>query len=519
MKFSCPSGSRPLDGYTLKRGIGIGGFGEVYFGLTDGGKEVAMKLIRNNLEMELRGMTQCLNLKHSNLVDLYDIRMDDDGQYWVIMEYIAGESLDKVLARHPNGVAPDLARQWFLGIANGIGYLHEQGIVHRDLKPGNIFFENGSIKIGDFGLCKCISENHRSAQSRNTGTAYYMAPEISTGNYNRQIDIYAAGIVLYEMLTGTVPFDGESVPEVLTRHMTDRPDMSNVPDAYVPILSRALAKNTAHRYKTMREFVRDVEAIGLENTIPVIVPTKPLYKANQIPENVTTKDSNSQPPPSVVPAPDVPAVGSIGETAATMLKALPLLAICSVLWGLLIRTSDVAILGQFFFLSVVTTWSVLAASRFWSKRVPESLSRRAALMFVGGLVGVFALWISGQPVPELIAGVVQANETSTSGSATTSVSSTREQLTTLLGYVAFFAIPFFLMRWWELTDRRRKRRFSLYFVVGVGLLSYLMTAFWPGNFGGLGLMTFIVTAVVVQLVSPWEPIKRVPVRKLRLPNA
>ncbi len=97
MKFTHPSGSRPLDGYTIKRGVGRGGFGEVYFGESDGGKEVALKLIRRNLEVELRGVRECLNLKHPNLVGLYDIKSDDMDDRWVVMEYVSGESLEAAI--------------------------------------------------------------------------------------------------------------------------------------------------------------------------------------------------------------------------------------------------------------------------------------------------------------------------------------------------------------------------------------------------------------------------------------
>ena len=86
MKFTYNSGQRPLDGYTLKRGIGRGGFGEVYYAISDGGKEVALKLVRGNQEVELRGMAQCLNLKHPHLVSLFDMRTDAQGDHWVVME-------------------------------------------------------------------------------------------------------------------------------------------------------------------------------------------------------------------------------------------------------------------------------------------------------------------------------------------------------------------------------------------------------------------------------------------------
>src|SRR5213076_1313686 len=127
MRFTYSSGQKPLDGYTVKRGIGRGGFGEVYFGLSDRGKEVALKLIRANLEIELRGIQQCLNLKHPNLVHLYDLHTDEQGNTWLVMEYVAGESLNHILARHPRGVAPDLACAWFAGLAAATHCLHDHG--------------------------------------------------------------------------------------------------------------------------------------------------------------------------------------------------------------------------------------------------------------------------------------------------------------------------------------------------------------------------------------------------------
>ena len=109
MKFNYSSGQRPLEGFTLKRGIGRGGFGEVYFAVSDGGKEVALKLVRGDHRVELRGVAQCLNLKHPNLVNLYDLRTDSQGDHWVVMEYIAGEPLSTVLNRHPKGLPPELS--------------------------------------------------------------------------------------------------------------------------------------------------------------------------------------------------------------------------------------------------------------------------------------------------------------------------------------------------------------------------------------------------------------------------
>jgi serine/threonine protein kinase len=197
MKFTYSSGQRPLDGFTIKRGVGRGGFGEVYFAVSDGGKEVALKLVRGESHIELRGVAQCMNLKHPNLVGIFDMRTDAQGDDWVVMEYVAGEALNTVLSRHPQGLPRELAREWFLGLARAVGYLHDHGIVHRDLKPGNVFIENGQVKVGDYGLSKSLTNSQGAANTQSIGTVHYMAPEISSGKYNKQIDVYASGVIFY----------------------------------------------------------------------------------------------------------------------------------------------------------------------------------------------------------------------------------------------------------------------------------------------------------------------------------
>jgi serine/threonine protein kinase len=276
MKFTYPSGARPLDGYTIKRGVGRGGFGEVYFATSDAGKEVALKLIRRNLDVELRGVTQCLNLKHPNLIALYDIKTDGMGDQWVVMEYVSGESLEEVIERCPQGLPLEEAMWWMRGICSGVSYLHDHGIVHRDLKPGNIFSDEGTVKIGDYGLAKFISCSRRSGQTESVGTVHYMAPEIANGRYGREIDTYALGIILFEMLTGHVPFEGESVGEVLMKHLTAEPDLTALAEPYRGIVERALAKDPDLRLKNVGELVALLPGGGDVISQPPRVESKPI---------------------------------------------------------------------------------------------------------------------------------------------------------------------------------------------------------------------------------------------------
>ncbi len=259
MKFSYPDGSRPLDGFTIERGIGAGGFGEVYCAVSDIGKRVALKKIQRNLDIELRGVRQCINIKHINLISLWDIRIDDHGESWVVMEYVPGPSLRDIIQQYPTGMDHSQVKRWFLSAASGVAYLHQQGIVHRDLKPGNIFMDEETqiIKIGDYGLSKFMAASRRSGQTESVGTFHYMAPEIGRGAYGKEIDIYALAIILFEMLTGDVPFDGESTQEIIMKHLTDDPRLDRIPHEYRQIISRSMLKDPLQRYHSIPEMLLD----------------------------------------------------------------------------------------------------------------------------------------------------------------------------------------------------------------------------------------------------------------------
>ena len=270
MKFAYASGARPLEGFTIKRGVGSGGFGEVYFATTDAGKEVALKRVQRNSDIEMRGATQCLNFKHPNLVALFDIKYDDDDAGWIVMEFVSGESLRDALDRYPEGMPHEEIRRWFTAVAEAVAYLHQHGIVHRDLKPGNVFDDDGMVKVGDYGLSKFISGSRRHDQTESVGTFHYMAPEIGKGVYGKEVDIYALGIILYEMLAGRVPFEGESSQEIIMKHLTDLPEVSGLPDGYREVVAQALSKDPQERFATAEEMHLTLRnALGWETQVTV----------------------------------------------------------------------------------------------------------------------------------------------------------------------------------------------------------------------------------------------------------
>ncbi|SFI07300.1 serine/threonine-protein kinase [Planctomicrobium piriforme] len=272
MKFTFPPESRPLPGFTIKRAIYRGGFGEVYYAITDAGREVALKLLQNNSDIELRGVQQCLNLSHPHLVTIFDIRQDADGDHWIVMEYIAGETLDAAIRKYPQGMPVETVRKWLPGLADGIEFLHRRGLVHRDLKPANVFLDGNVVKIGDVGLSKFIAPSQRSAQTQSVGTVYYMAPEVAKGCYGKEVDVYAAGVMLFEMLTGDVPFDGESTGEILMKHLTAAPDLSRLPPRLRPVIGKALQKSPEQRYAGLPELQRafDAAVLGKEDAAPEV---------------------------------------------------------------------------------------------------------------------------------------------------------------------------------------------------------------------------------------------------------
>ncbi len=508
MRFTYSSGQRPLEGYTLKRGIGKGGFGEVYFALSDGGKEVALKLVRGDREIEMRGMSQCLNLKHPHLVNLYDLRPDNHGDQWVIMENVAGETLGTVLARHPNGLPRELVREWFLALTRAIGYLHDHGIVHRDLKPGNIFLENGVLKVGDYGLSKSMSQSGRVAQTESVGTVHYMAPEISTGNYNKQVDIYAAGIILYEMLTGRVPFEGESAGEILMKHLTAPPDLTRLPAEYLPIVAKALAKNPAQRYESMTEMARAIEKLGhgpaeAKAAIPVLSPAgKPTRAA---------MPTQPEQPPMMTALPATTLRGQLLELTGSMSATVLFAALATTLAAAVAGTRDFAALGTLFFLTVASCWAILVPGKFFTEKRGDAWMRRIVMMVLGGLIGGLSLFLHGWSLNAAMTDPTDYQLSSLSyGMSLFNTTDLNEA-----GYLSYFALAFFALRWWRMTDRRRSSRFSVGPILASGFWALLLLL--PVGFEHwMGAVALVLSSAIVQVVSPWDPPSPPAAKKMRL---
>ncbi|MEM6689525.1 MAG: serine/threonine-protein kinase [Planctomycetota bacterium] len=257
--FEHATGDRPLDGYTIQHALGRGGFGEVYYAESDAGRQVALKAIQCHEEVELRGIGQCMNLKSPHLVMIFDVRRDESGTPWAIMEFVDGPSLRDLLDEADGrGLGEQKSAFLTREIARGLSELHESGVVHRDLKPENIFIERGVVKIGDYSLSKSVMLSQGSQHTTTVGSVHYMAPEIGDGRYDTSVDIYSLGVILHEMMTGRTPFRGESVGEILMKHLRGDLHLDGLPANFARCIRKAMQRDPEARYATVDALVEDL---------------------------------------------------------------------------------------------------------------------------------------------------------------------------------------------------------------------------------------------------------------------
>lgn len=273
--------------YDLEQPIGGGGMAVVYRALDRLlGRTVAIKMLRpqfagdEELVSRFRQEAQAAaRLSHPNIVSVYDVGMTD-GEYYIVMEYVDGPTLKEVIReRGPLPVADviEIADQ----ICDALAHAHEQGIIHRDVKPHNILVTRGGrVKVTDFGIAKAITGNTLTYQTSThvLGSVHYFSPEQARGRVaTAQSDIYSLGVVMYEMLTGQLPFSGDSPVSVALKHLRDkfieprqiRPD---IPQSVENIVLRCLAKSPEHRYPDMRSVRRDLRDALIHPNVPKYVP-------------------------------------------------------------------------------------------------------------------------------------------------------------------------------------------------------------------------------------------------------
>ena len=270
------------DRYDVGQVIGRGGMAEVYEG-TDRrlSRRVAIKVLRPDLakdpmfqERFRREAQSAAGLNHPNIVAIYDTGEDliGDGDNKVSVPYIVMEFVDGVTLRHMlnNGprILPERALEVIAGVLAALDYAHRHGIVHRDIKPANIMINtNGDAKVMDFGIARAMSDAATSvtATSAVMGTAQYLSPEQARGELvDARSDIYSSGCVLYELLTGVTPFNGDSPVAIAYQHVNEPPKPPSSLDPSIPstldaITLNSLAKSPANRYQTAAEMRTDVE--------------------------------------------------------------------------------------------------------------------------------------------------------------------------------------------------------------------------------------------------------------------
>jgi len=285
-----PTATDPLIGqmvghYRVASLIGEGGMGAVYLAVhPEIGSRVAVKVLHPDLARDKAAVDRFFSearsvnlIHHENIVNILDLARLPDGRSYIVMEYLEGESLSSKLKKK-GPFTPKEAIVTMLPVLAALQAAHERNIIHRDLKPDNIFVTRGGhVKVLDFGIAK-LDVAHGGAATRTgalLGTPLYMSPEQAAGRpsqIDHRSDIYSAGIILYELLTGKVPFYAESLYEVITKHLNEPPVplrqvRPEIPEALEAAVLRALAKEKDQRFPTAAAMAEELSRIEEQLTV------------------------------------------------------------------------------------------------------------------------------------------------------------------------------------------------------------------------------------------------------------
>lgn len=255
--------------YKIISKIGVGGMADVFKGEdTLLGRPVAVKILHSNFAGDddfvarfKREAQAAGKLSHPNIVSMYDVGFDQ-GYHYIVMEYIEGETLKEYITRHER-ISIDNAVKFTIAIAEGLEHAHAMGIVHCDIKPHNVLItKQGRIKVTDFGIARAMNAGTTMMYTNSImGSAHYLSPEQASGKpVNGSTDIYSLGAVLYEMLTGRVPYEGETPISVALKHVRERlipPTRYNpsIPTLLEAAVIKALAKRPEDRFSNITEMI------------------------------------------------------------------------------------------------------------------------------------------------------------------------------------------------------------------------------------------------------------------------